>query len=234
MKNKNVDFLDFGSLEHKETWERQEKLMKGIIDIKLKNDSISEEQREKTPNWLIFVEHPHVYTLGKSGDEKNLLLNYIQLQAKDATFFKTDRGGDITYHGPGQIVGYPIFDLENFGIGLRQYIHNVEEAIINSIAEYGIKGERDPHATGVWIDVGKSSARKICAIGVKSSRFVTMHGFALNVNTNLEYFKHINPCGFTDKAVTSLEKELGSRQDFEKAKKIVLSKITEIFKGELI
>ena len=140
---------------------------------------MSEDQKPATPNWLIFVEHPHVYTLGKSGDEKNLLLNYIQLQAKDATFFKTDRGGDITYHGPGQIVGYPIFDLENFEIGLRQYIYNVEEAIIRAVAEYGILGERDSKATGVWIDVGKPTVRKICAIGVKSSRFVTMHGFAL-------------------------------------------------------
>lgn len=233
MKNQQITFLDFGIAEYKETWDRQEKMLEDTIAIKLKHDSLPEDQKPVTPNWLIFVEHPHVYTLGKSGDEKNLLLNYIQLQAKDATFFKTDRGGDITYHGPGQIVGYPIFDLENFGIGLRQYIYNIEEAIIRAVAEYGIKGERDPKATGVWIDVGKATARKICAIGVKSSRFVTMHGFALNVNTDLEYFKHINPCGFTDKAVTSLQKELGEKQDFEKAGKIVLSKIAEVFKGEL-
>jgi lipoyl(octanoyl) transferase len=231
MKNNEITFLDFGKGEYKEVWERQEELMKGIIETKLHNESVPEEQKQKTPNWLIFVEHPHVYTLGKSGDEKNLLLNFIQLQAKDATFFKTDRGGDITYHGPGQIVGYPIFDLENFGLGLRQYINSTEEAIIKAIAEYGITGERDPHATGVWLDVGKPSARKICAIGVKSSRFVTMHGFALNVNTNLEYFKYINPCGFTDKAVTSIEKELGEKQDFEKVKQVVLSKIAEIFSG---
>jgi lipoyl(octanoyl) transferase len=167
--------------------------------------------------------------LGKSGDEHNLLLNYIQLQAKDAVFFKTDRGGDITYHGPGQIVGYPILDLENFGMGLRQYIYSMEEAIIKAVALYGLEASRDPHATGVWLDVGKPTARKICAIGVKSSRFVTMHGFALNINTDLEYFKHINPCGFSDKGVTSLEKELGTKQDFEMAKERVLAKFAEVF-----
>lgn len=234
MKNCEIKYLDFGISEYKETWDRQEELLKGIVDIKLGNSNLSEEKRVKTPNWLIFVEHPHVYTLGKSGDEKNLLLNYIQLQAREATFFRTDRGGDITYHGPGQIVGYPIIDLENFGIGLRQYIYSIEEAIIRAVAEYGIEAGRDPKATGVWIDVGKPSARKICAIGVKSSRFVTMHGFALNVNTDLEYFKHINPCGFTDKAVTSIEKELGARQDFEKAKANLLSKLAEVFKAELV
>ena len=234
MNNQSIKYLDFGQSEYKNTWDRQEELMKEIIDIKLANNLKAEGQKIQTPNWLIFVEHPHVYTLGKSGDEKNLLLNYIQLQAKDATFFKTDRGGDITYHGPGQIVGYPIIDLENFGIGLRQYIHNVEEAIIKAVEEYGIFAERDPKATGVWIDVGKSSARKICAIGVKSSRFVTMHGFALNVNTDLEYFKHINPCGFTDKAITSIEKEVGEKQNFEKAKAIVLSKLAEVFKAQMV
>lgn len=234
MKNLEIKYLDFGSAEYKETWDRQEELLKGIVDIKRVNGRLPEGQYVKTPNWLIFVEHPHVYTLGKSGDEKNLLLNYIQLQAKEATFFRTDRGGDITYHGPGQIVGYPIIDLENFGIGLRQYIYNIEEAIIRALAEYGIEAGRDPKATGVWIDVGKPSARKICAIGVKSSRFVTMHGFALNVNTDLEYFKHINPCGFTDKAVTSIEKELGEKQDFEKAKAIVLTKLLELFGATIV
>jgi lipoyl(octanoyl) transferase len=233
MKNPEIKYLDFGIAEYKETWDRQEELLSTIVNIKRNNSNLSEDQKIQTPNWLIFVEHPHVYTLGKSGDEKNLLLNYIQLQAKEATFFRTDRGGDITYHGPGQIVGYPIIDLENFGIGLRDYIYNIEEAIIRALAEYGITAGRDPKATGVWIDVGKPSARKICAIGVKSSRFVTMHGFALNVNTDLEYFKHINPCGFTDKAVTSIEKELGEKQDFEKAKGIVLSRMAEVFKANI-
>jgi len=229
MKNKEVKFLDMGRSEYKYTWERQEKLLNQIVEIKKANSNSGEELAVATPNYLIFVEHPHVYTLGKSGDEHNLLLNYIQLQAKDAVFFKTDRGGDITYHGPGQIVGYPILDLENFGMGLRQYIYSMEEAIIKAVALYGLEASRDPHATGVWLDVGKPTARKICAIGVKSSRFVTMHGFALNINTDLEYFKHINPCGFSDKGVTSLEKELGTKQDFEMAKERVLAKFAEVF-----
>lgn len=229
MKNKEVKFLDMGRSEYKYTWERQEELLNQIVEIKKANSNSGGELAVTTPNYLIFVEHPHVYTLGKSGDEHNLLLNYIQLQAKDAVFFKTDRGGDITYHGPGQIVGYPILDLENFGMGLRQYIYSMEEAIIEAVALYGLEASRDPHATGVWLDVGKPTARKICAIGVKSSRFVTMHGFALNINTDLEYFKHINPCGFSDKGVTSLERELGIKQDFEMAKERVLAKFAEVF-----
>jgi len=234
MKNLEVKYLDLGVSEYKITWDKQEELLNQIVKIKMDNGSSEEESDVATPNYLIFVEHPHVYTLGKSGDEHNLLLNYIQLQAKDAVFFKTDRGGDITYHGPGQIVGYPILDLENFGMGLRQYIYSIEEAIIRVLALYGLSAMRDPHATGVWLDVGKPQARKICAIGVKSSRFVTMHGFALNINTNLEYFKYINPCGFSDKGVTSLEKELGSKQDFERVKKLVLEKFAEIFGSTVV
>jgi lipoyl(octanoyl) transferase len=232
--NRKTEFLDFGNAEYKDVWDRQESLMNHIIDIKkrnqaskIKNDNIYKS--EETPNYLIFVEHPHVYTLGKSGDENNLLLDYIQLKANDASFYRTNRGGDITYHGPGQIVGYPIIDLENFDIGLRQYIYNMEEVIIKTVAEFGLTGGRDAEATGVWLDVGKPTARKICAIGVKSSRHVTMHGFAFNVNTNLEYFKHINPCGFVDKGVTSLEKEMGSRQEFESIKEIVKEKFSEVF-----
>jgi lipoyl(octanoyl) transferase len=234
MNNKEVKYLDLGISEYKNTWERQEELLNQIVEIKKTNSNSDEQSVVATPNYLIFVEHPHVYTLGKSGDEHNLLLNYIQLQAKDAVFFKTDRGGDITYHGPGQIVGYPILDLENFSMGLRQYIYSIEDAIIRVVALYGLSAARDPNATGVWLDVGKPSARKICAIGVKSSRFVTMHGFALNINTDLEYFKHINPCGFSDKGVTSLEKELGSRQDFEKAKELVLEKFAEVFGATIV
>lgn len=234
MKNKEVKYLDLGVSEYKHTWEKQEELLNQIVELKMANSNPDMESFSATPNYLIFVEHPHVYTLGKSGDEHNLLLNYIQLQAKDAVFFKTDRGGDITYHGPGQIVGYPILDLENFGMGLRQYIYSIEEVVIRSVASYGIEAARDPHATGVWLDVGKPAARKICAIGVKSSRFVTMHGFALNINTDLEYFRHINPCGFSDKGVTSLEKELGSRQDFERAKMLVLDKFAEVFGSTII
>ncbi len=234
MKNKRVEYLDLGLSDYMVTWKRQEELLKQIVDLKRGNSSSDQDSQIATPNYLIFVEHPHVYTLGKSGDEHNLLLNYIQLQAKDALFFKTDRGGDITYHGPGQLVGYPILDLENFGIGLRQYIYNLEETIIRTLLIYGIESSRDPNATGVWIDVGKPSARKICAIGVKSSRFVTMHGFALNVNTNLEYFKHINPCGFSDKGVTSLGKELGVMQDFGRLKEVVLEKFAEVFGSTMV
>ncbi|MGF7139764.1 lipoyl(octanoyl) transferase LipB [Roseimarinus sediminis] len=228
--NNKIIFEDLGVSEYQKTWDYQEQLMQMIIDQKKEKKENPEKLSE---NHLLFVEHPHVYTLGKSGDEQNLLLNYIQLQAAHASFVKTNRGGDITYHGPGQIVGYPIFDLENFGIGLRKYIELMEEAIIKTIAEFGLEGSRDPKATGVWLDVGKPTARKICAIGVKSSRFVTMHGFAFNVNTDLNYFQHINPCGFTDRGVTSLEKELGEKQDFEAIKKLVLQKLMEAYNGEL-
>ena len=234
MKDNKIHYLDLGISDYKLTWNRQEELMKQVIDQKNKNNALAEDLRAATPNYLIFVEHPHVYTLGKSGDEHNLLLNVIQLQAKEASFYKTDRGGDITYHGPEQLVGYPILDLENFGIGLRQYIYNIEETIIRTLSVYNIEAARDPQATGVWLDVGKPAARKICAIGVKSSRFVTMHGFALNINTNLEYFKYINPCGFSDRGVTSLEKELGTKQDFEGAKMIVLDKFAEVFGATMV
>ncbi len=228
--NRKITFEDLGVSEYKKTWDYQNLLMQKVISEK--------ENKKKFPNsdssnYLLFVEHPHVYTLGKSGDENNLLLNYIQLQAQNATFFHSDRGGDITYHGPGQIVGYPILDLENFEIGLRKYIWLLEEAIIKAISEFGLSGGRDDKATGVWLDAGEPSSRKICAIGVKSSKFVTMHGFALNVNTDLSYFQHINPCGFTDRGVTSMEKELGSKQNFEEVKKIVLLKFNEIFNSEL-
>jgi len=228
--NRRIIFEDLGISEYKKTWEYQEQMMQRVIGQKI---VMKTNPLQKSDNYLLFVEHPHVYTLGKSGDEQNLLLNYIQLQAKDATFFHTDRGGDITYHGPGQLVGYPIFDLENFGIGLRKYIFLMEEAIIKSIAEYGLTGSRDEKATGVWLDTGTPHARKICAIGVKSSRFVTMHGFALNVNTDLSYFQHINPCGFTDRGVTSLEKELGGSLAFDVLKKVVLEKLLEVYDGKL-
>jgi lipoyl(octanoyl) transferase len=226
--NRKIIFEDLGLSEYKKTWEYQEMLMQRVIEQKLEKKNTPGKESD---NYLLFVEHPHVYTLGKSGDEQNLLLNYIQLQANDATFFHTDRGGDITYHGPGQLVGYPIFDLENFGIGLRKYIDLMEEAIILAIAEYGLVGKRDQKATGVWLDAGTAKARKICAIGVKSSRFVTMHGFALNVNTDLTYFQHINPCGFTDRGVTSLEKELGEKQELETVKQVVFEKMVEEFGG---
>jgi len=208
--NREIKYIDWGLIEYNDAWAKQEELF---------NESIQKKIQElPTENHLIFCEHPHVYTLGKSGDEHNMLLNYIQLQAKDATFVKTNRGGDITYHGPGQLVGYPIFDLANFGLGLKQYIYNVEEAIIKTLASYNIVSQRLDGATGVWLDVDTPACRKICAIGVRSSRFVTMHGFALNVNTQLEYFNYINPCGFVDKGVTSMEKELGGKVNMEQLK----------------
>lgn len=208
--NKKIKYSDWGVVEYNQAWQRQEEVF---------NDTIARKTNgTETSNLLVFCEHPHVYTLGKSGDEQNMLLNYIQLQAKNATFVHSNRGGDITYHGPGQLVGYPIFDLANFGIGLKQYIHKVEQAIVNTLSDYGIVSQRMDGATGVWLDVGKPTCRKICAIGVRSSRFVTMHGFALNVNTQLEYFSYINPCGFVDKGVTSMEKELNGKVDMEELK----------------
>jgi len=218
----SVLYQDIGRRGYEETWKLQEDIFKRLVDSKLKKSSAGSQDDADSRGTLIFVEHPHVYTLGRSGSENNLLIDLIQLQAKEASFVKTDRGGDITYHGPGQIVGYPIFDLERIGIGLKDYIFYLEQAIINTLQEFRITGSRLDGATGVWFDPDKKGkARKICAIGVKASRYVTMHGFAFNVNTDLNYFNYINPCGFTDKGVTSLEKELGEKQDFESVKLIV-------------
>lgn len=233
--NRFVRFEDLGLNDYKMTWDYQEKVFEQLLEVKMANRNLAEELKEGVVNTIIFVEHPHVYTLGKSGSENNLLMDYLQLQAKDASFYRIDRGGDITYHGPGQIVGYPILDLEIFELRLKEYIHLLEEAIIRTLSEFGIIGDRLEGATGVWIDkdiMGK--ARKICAIGVKASRYVTMHGFAFNVNTNLDYFNYINPCGFTDKGVTSLEKELGGRQDVDQVKSILKMKLEELFGFEWI
>jgi lipoyl(octanoyl) transferase len=226
----SVKYEDIGLKDYKETWDYQERIFQETVDKKLRNAAAGKSDAEPVSGTLIFVEHPHVYTLGKSGSESNLLLNYIQLQAKDASYYRIDRGGDITYHGPGQIVGYPIFDLEIIGINLREYIRRLEEVIIRTLSVLGISGDRLDGATGVWLDPGKAGmARKICAIGVKASRYVTMHGFAFNVNTNLEYFTFINPCGFTDKGVTSLERELGGKQDLNQIKSILCDKMKEVF-----
>jgi len=219
--NRAIKYIDWGLIEYNEAWTKQEELFNNSIAEKLKN--------RITDNYLVFCEHPHVYTLGKSGDEHNLLLNYIQLQAKDANFVKTNRGGDITYHGPGQLVGYPIFDLANFNVGLKQYIFNIEEAIIKTLSYYNIISTRLDGATGVWLDVGLPTCRKICAIGVRSSRYVTMHGFALNVNTDLTYFNHINPCGFIDKGVTSMQKELQHEVNMDELKLQLRKNILELF-----
>jgi len=225
-----VVYKDVGRKDFKETWDYQANIFSRLVDSK-KPGTHNVDPGEKQPHGtLIFVEHPHVYTLGKSGFESNLLLDFIQLQAKDASFYKIDRGGDITYHGPGQLVGYPIFDLDVIKIGLKEYIHRLEEAIILTLTEFGLTASRYDGGTGVWLNQAlPGKARKICAIGVKASKYITMHGFAFNVNTDLTYFNNINPCGFTDKGVTSLEKELGSRQDFESIKNIVKKNLEVVF-----
>ena len=224
--NKRIYLQDLQSKDYKETWDYQTELLDEIIAIKRKNRT-SEIQQE-TPNYFLFVEHPHVYTLGKSGDHSNLLINEKQLEERGATYYKINRGGDITYHGPGQIVGYPILDLENFFTDIHKYLRLLEEVIIRTIADYGLKGERSKGETAVCLDVGTLFARKICAMGIRSSRWVTMHGFALNVNTNLGYFDNIIPCGIRGKAVTSLEAELNRKVDLEEVK----AKIIQYFQEE--
>lgn len=224
-------FKDLGLIAYKDAWDYQENLFNHIVNQKL---ALTDNHQEYTDNYLIFCEHPHVYTLGKSGSEENLLVNFLQLQQKQAEFFRTNRGGDITYHGPGQIVGYPVLNLDYFVKGAREYIEKLEESIILALDVFGIRGERLKGATGVWLDTtipGKT--RKICAIGVRTSRWVSMHGFAFNINTDLSYFSLINPCGFTDKAVTSLEMELGQLQPFEEVKAILKAKIASVFSMEL-
>jgi lipoyl(octanoyl) transferase len=226
----NVIYKDIGQKDYKETWDYQTVLFSQLIGSKKTGIPVTDTVQNAFPGTLIFVEHPHVYTLGKSGSEENLLLDLIQLKAKEASFYRIDRGGDITYHGPGQIVGYPIFDLEVIKIGLKEYIYRLEEAIIRTVKEFGITASRLEGGTGVWLDpeiAGK--ARKICAIGVKASKFVTMHGFAFNVNTDLSYFNNINPCGFTDKGVTSLKNELGAPQDIDLVKNRVKINLQEVF-----
>lgn len=226
--NKKIQLQDLGAKDYQSTWDYQEALFKGIVDVKIQNRK--DETHLETPNYFLFVEHPHVYTLGKSGDISNLLLSEKQLEAKGATFYKINRGGDITYHGPGQIVGYPILDLENFFTDIHQYLRFLEEAIILTLAEYNIKGVRSEGETGVWLDVGTPFARKICAMGVRASRWVTMHGFALNVNADLGYFDNIIPCGIKGKAVTSLNVELGvDKIDEQDVKAKILKHFSELF-----
>lgn len=227
--NKEVTFIDLGHKDYKETWEQQEQLFKDILDIKIRNRR--EALNLETPNYLLFVEHPHVYTLGKSGDLENLLANELLLEKIGATFYKINRGGDITYHGPGQIVGYPILDLENFFTDIHKYLRFLEEIFINILADYGLKGERSPGETGVWLDVGTPFARKICALGVRASRWVTMHGFAFNVNTDLGYFDHIIPCGINDKAVTSLAAELKREVPMEEIKTKIKVAFASLFEA---
>ena len=229
-KTTKIRLQDLGTRNYKETWDYQEQLFDTIIQIKRTNRNENSDLR--TPNYFLFVEHPHVYTLGKSGDMSNLLLNEKQLSDKEISFYKINRGGDITYHGYGQIVGYPILDLENFFTDIHKYMRFLEETIIRTLADYGLQTERSKGETGVWLDVGTPFARKICAMGVRSSRWVTMHGFALNVNTNLGYFDHIIPCGIRGKAVTSMEAELGKKMDVKRVKERIIHHFSEVFQAQ--
>ena len=230
--NKKVSFRDLGLIDYKQCWDFQEELFAEILAVKSSNRK--ENKTISTKNHLIFCEHPHVYTLGKSGDEKNLLVNEDYLKSRGATFHKINRGGDITYHGPGQIVGYPIIDLDNFFTDIHKYLRFLEEAVILTLKEYGLETERSPGETGVWFDVGTTKARKICALGVKSSRWVTMHGFAFNVNSDLSYFGNIIPCGISDKSVTSLQKELGKEVDMNEVRNKLKAHLIELFEMKII
>ncbi|MFX0558553.1 lipoyl(octanoyl) transferase LipB [Maribacter sp. CXY002] len=230
--NKIVQLQDLGHKDYKETWDYQEQLFKETLDLKIRNRR--EELALETPNHFLFVEHPHVYTLGKSGDISNLLVDEKALEEKGAQFYKINRGGDITYHGPGQIVGYPIIDLDNFFTDIHKYLRLLEEMVILTLADYGLKAERSKGETGVWLDVGTPFARKICAMGVRASRWVTMHGFALNVNADLGYFDLMIPCGIKGKAVTSLNVELGwTEVDIAEVKQKLLKHFGVLFEAEI-
>ena len=231
-QNKNIQFTDLGLKDYKETWDYQEEIFKTIVDLKIKNRR--EETEIETPNYFLYVTHPHVYTLGKSGSLDHLLLSEKQLETKGASFYKINRGGDITYHGPGQIVGYPILDLENFFTDIHKYLRFLEEAIILTLKEYGIEGTRSEGETGVWLDVSTPFARKICAMGVRASRWVTMHGFALNANVDLGYFDHIIPCGIRGKAVASMHAELGKSVDETELKHKILRHLATLFEAQFI
>ncbi len=233
MKNKKVALRELGYQDYQTAWDEQEHIFKDILTLKKKN--YKTENKEKTPNYLLFVEHPHVYTLGKSGDINHLLLSADKLATIDAKFYKINRGGDITYHGPGQVVGYPILDLENFFTDIHKYMRCLEEVVIRTLADYGLKAERSEGETGVWLDVGTPFARKICAMGVRASRWVTMHGFALNVNTDLGYFDHIIPCGIEGKSVASLNIELARKQvDETEVKAKLITHFADVFQAEIM
>ncbi len=226
-KNKKIFVKDLGKASYKPTWDYQEKVLKEITNIK----SIGEET---TPNYFFYVEHPPVYTLGKSGEIKHLLLSEEKLRSKNIEFHKTNRGGDITFHGPGQVVGYPILDLENFYTDIHKYLRMLEEVIILTLKEYGLKGERSPKETGVWLDANTPFPRKICALGVRTSRWVTMHGFAFNVNTDLTYFDNIIPCGIVGKSVTSLKAELKKDISMEEVKEKINKHFQTLFEAEFV
>ncbi len=222
-------------MDYQQAWDYQTNLFQSILDVKVHNRSLPISEQLPTNNYVLFCEHPHVFTLGKSGEEKNLLVRKEDLHTIEATYYHINRGGDITYHGPGQIVVYPIIDLENFFTDIHQYMRLLEESVIQTLAEFNIKSGRIKGLTGVWIDYeNEKTARKICALGVKTSRWVTMHGLAFNVNTLLEYFSYIVPCGIDDKAVTSLQKEMKAKQDFQYVKSILKQKIATLFGMEIV
>ena len=243
MKNKKVIFQDWGLTDYQVAWDRQEALFAETVKLKteIRNRSLAiaagdtePDEEITTPNYLVFCEHPHVYTLGKSGKAEHLLLDEQGLKEKNAVYYAINRGGDITYHGPGQIVSYPIVDLDNFFTDIHLYLRTLEEAIILTLADYGLSAGRYPGYTGVWFDADNERARKICALGVRCSRWVTMHGLAFNVNTDLDYFKNIVPCGIDDKAVTSMELELGRKVDINEVKEILKHHISVLFGMEII
>lgn len=231
----NVECIDLGQMDYKQAWDLQEQLFAQVVDEKMQHRTHGTDPKTPTKNYLLLVEHPHVYTLGKSGDEKNLLINEQFLQSKNASFYKINRGGDITYHGPGQLVVYPILNLDNFFTDIHLYLRYLEEAVILTLNEYGIKAGRVEGLTGVWLDTDSpAKARKICAMGVKCSRWVTMHGIGFNINTNLDYFNYIVPCGINDKAVTSVEKELGRAVNMEEVKQKFLVNMANIFSFNIV
>jgi lipoyl(octanoyl) transferase len=234
LQNKKTQFIDLDLIDYKKAWDYQISLFDKILATKSENRLLNGSQKT-TDNFLIFCEHPHVFTLGKSGKEENLLIRQDNLHTIEASYYHINRGGDITYHGPGQIVGYPVIDLENFFTDIHKYMRALEEAVIQTLLEFNISSGRIPGLTGVWVDFEKGEkARKICALGVKTSRWVTQHGFAFNVNSDLKYFDYIVPCGITDKAVTSLEKELGTEVDMERVKSVLKQKIAGQFGMEFI
>ena len=231
--NKQIKFIDLGTMDYKEAWDFQQNLFDEIVQIKKENRK--NNKNLKTPNYFLFVEHPHVYTLGKSGNYSNLLIDENQLKNKNASFYKINRGGDITYHGPGQIVGYPILDLENFFTDIHMYLRFLEQTVIDSLDYFGIEAGRNQGKTGVWIDINTPFPKKICAMGVRASRWVTMHGFALNVNVDLDYFNNIIPCGLSDNIVTSMNKELNIPEtDISKIKVVLKNCFSKTFNSEFI
>jgi lipoyl(octanoyl) transferase len=235
IQNKTTKFLDLGLIDYKQAWDYQTNLFQSILDVKSQNRVLDPNEQLLTNNYLLFCEHPHVFTLGKSGDEKNLLVKKEELHTIEATYYHINRGGDITYHGPGQIVVYPIIDMENFFTDIHKYMRLLEESVIQTLAEFNIRAGRINGLTGVWIDFEDAKkARKICALGVKTSRWVTLHGLAFNVNTDLNYFNYIVPCGIDDKAVTSLKKELGKQLDMEHVKSLLKNKLSGLFDMEII